>query len=220
MKKLLVFCLSFAFCILNFAFLYADPGVIIEAKGKVAINQGGKTVPAKTGAQFNDDAIIEVAPNGSAILMFSNGATKKLNSGEKFTAAKSAPGQSSGSPLIKGLAMAYNDVTSKSRGPVVHGMVKAAPGQKIAASSDQKLDPSRAKQMRDDLNQINTLGLDKDGKALMQAQVYYKYGQNQKMIDILLPVYISQNPPADMIKNLLSLGYEKIGKPKESAKYK
>jgi len=123
-------------------------------------------------------------------------------------------------PLIGGLMMAYNDATATTRGPVVHGMVKAVPGGEAAKVGDQQMSPSMSKQMRQDLSKINSLGLDRNGKALMKAQVYYKYGQNQKMVNTLLPVYRNQNPPTDMVKNLLALGYEKLGKPGEAAKYK
>ena len=217
MKKSL-FIATFTFCALSFTLLFADPGVVIDAKGSVNISQSGKTVPAQTGTQFSDGATIDVAKGGSATLMFSSGATKKLASGEKFTAMKMSAGEN-GKPLIKGLAMAYNDATAKSRGPVVHGMVKAVPGGN-AKGGDQRLDQVALKQMRSDLSQINALGLDKNGKALMQAQVYYKYDQNQKMVNVLLPVYKSQKPPADMVKSLLSLGYERLGKPEEAARYK
>jgi hypothetical protein len=40
------------------------------------------------------------------------------------------------------------------------------------------------------------------------------------MVDQLLPVYNSQKPPTDLVKNMLVLGYEKLGKPEESKKYK
>lgn len=200
---------------------FADPGVILDAKGKVTINQGGKIVSAQTGTKFIDNAMIEVATGGSATLMFSNGVVKKLSSGEKFTAAKAAPGESGGSPLIKGIAMAYNDATKASKGPTVHGMVKAAPGQKATApKGDPILSPERSKQMEADIKQINSLGLDKDGYALMQAQVYYKYSQNQKVVNTLLPIYKSQNPPTEMVKSLLALGYERLGRPDEAKKYR
>jgi predicted Zn-dependent protease len=199
---------------------FADSGVVIEAKGSVTINQGGKAVKAQTGAQFADGSIIDVANGGSATLMFSSGSTKKLASGEKYTAAKAAPGQSSGTPLVKGIAMAYNDATKASKGPSVHAMVKAAPGRKVAAKCDTDLTPERAKQMNADLKQVNDLGLDKDGSSLMNAQIFYKYGQNQKMVDTLLPLYKSQNPPSEMVKNLLALGFDKLGKSDEAAKYR
>ncbi|MBI2092042.1 MAG: hypothetical protein HYT75_03500, partial [Deltaproteobacteria bacterium] len=140
---------------------FADSGVVIEAKGSVTINNAGKSVKAQTGTSFADGATIDVANGGSATLMFSNGATKKLGSGEKFTAVKAAPGQNNGTPLVKGIAMAYNDASKASKGPSVHAMVKAAPGRKVAAKGDTSLTPERAKLMDADLKQINALGLDK-----------------------------------------------------------
>lgn len=210
MKKLVLL-----FVLLIPALALADPGVIVSAKGKVTVNQA----PAKTGTKFSDGSLIDVGIGGAATLMFSNGEIKKLAGGEKYKAEKSASGESAGgTPLIKGIAMAYNDATTKSSGPTVHGMVKAAGGTSLASNS--KLDPSRAKQMKSDLAQINTLGLDKDGKALMQAQVYYKYQQYQSQVNTLLPVYKTQKPPTEMVKGLIALGYEKMGKPEEASKYK
>jgi len=197
----------------------ADPGVVIEAKGGVTIAEGGKTASAKTGAQFGDGAVIDVAKGASATLMFSNGAMKKLAGGEKFIAVKTPAGQPKEKSLIKGLGMAYNDATRASSGPTVHGMVKAAPGQRTAAVQE-KLPPEQQKLLQADLKQVETMGLSSDGKAFMQAQVYYKYLQYQKAVNLLLPVYKSQNPPADMVKNLIAVSYEKLGKTDEAGKYR
>lgn len=205
---------------------FADPGVVIDAKGGVAITQSGKTLPAKTGAQFSDGAIIDVAKGGVATLMFSNGAMKKLSGGEKFTVAKTPAGQPKEKSLIKGIAMAYNDATRASAGPTVHGMVKAMPTGRQAAPgqegtpAQEKLDPERQKLLQVDLKQVDSMGLSGDGKALIQAQVYYKYQQYQKCVNLLLPVYKSQNPPADMVKNLIAVSYERMGKTDEAGKYK
>ena len=213
MQKMFIISLSLAFYLLSFATALANPGVVIDVKGHVTITQGGKTITAQTGSQFVDDATLDVDKGSSAVIMFSNGATKNLGPGEKYTAAKAAPGKSSGTPLIKGIAIAYNDAVKGSKGPTVHGMVKAAPGQKVAAKSNTELSPEKSKQLSADLKQVDSLGLSADGKSLMQAQVYYKYQQYQKVIDILLPVYKTQNPPADIVKNLLNISYNKMGKP-------
>lgn len=197
----------------------ADPGVVIDAKGGVTITQSAKTAPAKTGAQFNDGDVVEVAKGGAATLMFSNGAMKKLAGGEKFTAAKTPAGQPKAKSLIKGIAMAYNDATRASSGPTVHGMVKAAPGQK-GTGAQEKLPPEQQKLLQTDMKQVDSMGLSGDGKALIKAQVYYKYLQYQKAIDLLLPVYRSQKPPADMVKNLIAVSYEKLGNSAEAGKYR
>ncbi len=207
MMILLVVVLGFMFQVPAFA----DPGVVIDAKGGVTLTQAGKAGPAKTGAQFSDGDSIDVAKGGSATLMFSNGSMKKLSGGEKFTAAKASAGQPKEKSLIKGLSMAYNDATRTSSGPTVHGMVKAAPGQKEAASQ-VTLPPEQQKLLQADLKQVDSMGISGDGKSLMQAQVYYKYLQYQKAIDLLLPVYKTQNPPTEMVKNLIAVSYEKMGK--------
>lgn len=207
---------------------FADSGVIVEAKGNVTINQQGKTIKAQTGTKFSDGVTITVPQNGSATLMFSNGSVKKLAGGEKFVAAKTAPGQTSGTSIVKGIAMAYNDAAKASKGPTVHGMVKAAPaggqatpGEKVAtARGNAPLSSEKSASLATDLKQIDSLGLEKDGQALMQAQVYYKYQQYQKMVNLLIPVYRTQNPPTDMVKNLLALGFQKMGKPDEAKKYR
>lgn len=201
--------------------VFANPGVIVEAKGGVTINQQGKIIKAQTGAKFSDGVTIEVPKTGSATLMFSNGSIKKLAGGEKFVAAKTAPGQSSGGSIVNGIAMAYNDATKASKGPTVHGMVKAVPGEKAAtAKGDSTLSPEKSSALAADLKQIDSLGLEKDGQSLMQAQVYYKYQQYQRMVNLLVPVYRAQTPPTDMVKNLLVLGFQKMGKSDEAKKYR
>lgn len=230
MKKIFKFSLFLASCLLLLSssffllpsFASADPGVVIEAKGKVTIEQGARSIPAQTGTPFSDGATIKVANDGKAVLMFNNGATKKLAAGEKFVVTKTLRGQSAGKPIIKGITMAYNDATSKSRGPTVHAMVKEAvpEASPASASGDKQLDPAKLKEMRSNLGRINLMNLDKNGEALMRAQIYYKFGQNQKMVNTLLPVYRSQNPPADMVKGFLVLGYQKMGKMDEAEKYK
>ena len=204
------------------ASLLAYSGVVIEAKGNVTITDASKTVSAKTGSQFQDGANIVVSAGGNATLMFANGIVKKLGAGEKFTATKDSATPQGGSSLVKGIAMAYNDAARANKGPTVHGMVKGAPGRKEVSGkwADPKLEPARLKEMQEDLTQINTMGLQSDGKALMQAQVYYKYQQFQKMTNTLLPVYKSQTPPAEMVKNLLALGYEKMGNPAKADNYR
>lgn len=199
---------------------FADSGVVLDAKGTVKITQDGKTQAAKTGAQFKDGATIDVAKGSAATLMFSNGSTKKLAGGEKYTATKSGTA-SKNKPLIKGIAMAYNDATATSSGPTVHGMVKAAgPGKNTEPSGDQTLTAERQQKMKVDLETVDKMELEKDGKSLMNAQIYYKYGQYNKMVEELLPVYKTQKPPADLVKNMLALGYEKLGKPEKAKKYK
>jgi hypothetical protein len=64
------------------------------------------------------------------------------------------------------------------------------------------------------------MGLDSDGRALLTAQVYYKYRQYKSMVDELLPVYKTQNPPSDMVKKLLALGYEKMGRLEDAGKFR
>jgi hypothetical protein len=199
---------------------WADPGVVIEAKGSVTLTKAGRAAPAKTGAQFGDGDVVEVATGGAATLMFSNGAMRKLAGGERFTAAKGTSGQSKEKSLINGLAMAYNDATRASAGPTVHGMVKAAPGEAKTTQGQVTLPPMQQKLLAADLKQVDSMGLSGEGKALMQAQVYYKYLQYQKVIDLILPVYKAQNPPAEMVKNLIAVSYDKMGKAEEAGRYR
>ncbi len=217
MKKILILGFAFTLCTITVSFLSADPGVVIDVKGKVTVN--GAQV--KAGAKFNDGATIYVAKGSTAQLMFSSGIIKKLNSGEKFVASGAGTSAAGSKGIIDGIQMAYNDATSTAKGPVVHGMVKVGGmGGSLAQRGDVPLDPARKNEMSADIAKINSLGLEKDGRGFMQAQVYYKYAQYQKAASALLPVYRSQNPPADMIRTLLVLCYEKMGKPAEADKYR
>lgn len=212
-------------CVLLFAFSFllisslasADPGVIIDVKGKVTLNGA----PVKAGAKFADGAKIGVPKGGSAQLMFTSGAMKKLSGGDNFTAASGSAASSGDRPLINGITMALNDASTRSKGPVVHGMVKELGGPKKAPpQGDKKLSPSSSKEMALDLSRINTLGLSPDGKAIMQAQVYYKYGQYQKQVNALLPVHKRQTPPSETVTSLIVLGYERMGKMDEADRFR
>lgn len=215
----------FSFCILTSLFFFsyslaiADPGVIIEAKGKVTITESGKTKPALSGTQFANGSTIEISTGGNVTLMFANGSIKKLKGGEKFTAVKESASQSSNSgSIIKGITMAYNDASNAGKGPTVHGMVKATPTTKIATNAEHSVE--RKGQMQADLKQVDSLKLEKDGRALMQAQVFYKYQQYQKTVNTLLPIYKSQKPPTEMIKNLIAISYEKMGNFDTASKFR
>jgi len=212
-----------AVCLILPSSAMAESGVVISAIGEVRIVQGGKVFPAKSGSQFDNGAVIEVGKNSSAALMLSSGSIKKLRPKEKFAAAGAAPSKNDAG-VIKGIAMAYNDATTKARGPVVHGMVKGVgeSGGKPARQTQDNipLPPDSVRIMEKDLGKIDPMGLDNDGRELMRAQVYYKYGQYRSMVETLLPVYHAQTPPSDMVKRLLALGYDKMGLSEEAKKFK
>jgi hypothetical protein len=220
-----IFCLAIVVGVLFSVPAFADPGVVLEAKGAVKISQGGGIIAAKSGTQFNDGATISVPSGGAATLMFSNGAIKKITSGQSFTAVK-GPSTAGNSGIIRGISMAYGDATTKTRGPVVHGMVKGAgkmePSQQPHARSagNTPIPPQETAALNNDLRQVDSMGLDSDGRALLTAQVYYKYRQYKSMVDELLPVYKTQNPPSDMVKKLLALGYEKMGRLEDAGKFR
>ena len=218
MTKRLIICLALSFLFSTLA--HAEPGVVVSAKGDVKIDKSGQIIMAVTGTKFEEGSTITTGTNSQATIMFSTGVIKKLTGDSQFTVGKLNNSTETG--IIRGLAMAYNDSQNRTAGPTAHGMVKAGPmGMPPPPNGGNEIISAEIRQnMRRDLNEIKSIGLNRDGINLMRAQIFYKYGQYKKMVNTLTALYNKQTPPSETVKELLALGYEKLGNFEKARQFK
>ncbi|MFH1874615.1 MAG: hypothetical protein ABH859_05450 [Pseudomonadota bacterium] len=79
----------------------------------------------------------------------------------------------------------------------------------LSRAAEQKL--------KSDLREIEKMNISKSGQDFLMAQLYFRAKMYDKMVEKLLPLW-EQNK-TDLLKKELFLGYHRLGKPSEAAKY-
>ena len=125
MKKILSF-LSLAAVVLFSVPIFAS-GVLIDVKGDVKITgSSGKKIDAKIGTELIDASKIVVAKNSAAAVLLQSGAVDKISSGQTYIVGKDVA--KSRKSFGEGMTVAMRELSSKGKGPTIHGMVKDVKG--------------------------------------------------------------------------------------------
>jgi hypothetical protein len=74
------------------------------------------------------------------------------------------------------------------------------------------------KSLKKDLSNIDKTASTEDGRAFLTAQLYFNHGMMHDMVQTLLPLWNKNKTPA--IKDLLKLGYYRMGITSEAKKYR
>jgi len=184
----------------------AASGVVVESKGDVSIAHKGKTATAATvGAELADNITIRTGKDGHVTILLANGQIHRVLPNKTLILTTDEP-LAGGTTVVRGISVALHEIARRDDKDTVRAMVKAPPAPFV-------LTPAHKQRMEDDLKKIDALGLATiNGTRLLKAQVYYKYRQYQRALDLLLKIRDSEEHYGKVVTDLIALCREKLGK--------
>lgn len=186
---------------------FADSGIIVESAGNVTItNSDGTTLKASSGTEFPDGSKITTGKNSSAVIFFKNGMIKRLAENQNYQNIGTA--KKPDTTLFSDLGNAARDMTKPNKGPRAHMMIKkVGPGAKPYAPINK------------DLAKVDQLNLTTEGKALLKAEVFYKYNRFDSVLKTLTPYCAPKKCRNDAAKSLIRNSYLRLGKADSAKDY-
>lgn len=204
-KRALLLCLI-TIALMSSGALWADSGVVLEAQGDVRLKLPSGTVErASVGKKYPDGSTVMTGPNGSAVVITEFGQVFRVGSGTTVKLGERA-GDTGMVPVSQGLMLALRETMGGPQGgPRAHGAVKGLGG---AAWGEKKTKQSLEKELKE-ADQLPVVSA--DAKAIVKGQIYFRYGEYQKVIEQLEPVY-RHDKQASLVRDLLSKSYARTGK--------
>ncbi len=192
----------------------AEHGVVIESKGTVTVAPKGKKASgAAVGMDLPEGTTITTNADGYVTILLASGAVHRLVPNKTIIITTDEPVQGS-EGIVRGISVALNEMIHRDETQDIHAMVKAAP-------KPFELTPAHQKRMDEDLTKVDAMNIDSaSGRTFLKAQVYYKYRQYQKALDLLLEVYAAEARPGTALSNLIALCYDKLGNADKAKQYR
>lgn len=194
-----------ALAVLSAQPVFADSGVILESSGEVRLKlSNGAVEPAHVGKKYSDGTTVITGANAKAVVvtefgqMFRIGPNTTVKIGERS-------GDSGTVSVSQGIMLALREsLGGPQSGPRAHGAVKGL-GSNAAGSKMNKRSLER------EIKEVEALPIESaDAKAIIQGQIYYRYAEYRKAIELLEPVYRRQKN-GQFLRELLVKAHENIG---------
>lgn len=190
------------------AILSAENGVIIEVQGSVSITapSGGSKL-AEAGSLFPHGSKIETAKKSGAVILFKNGAVRRLGSNEKIFAS----GSTSGDILLFKEMIDIDAARSADKGELGGSKKKKAP-----------IDPRtiNEKALKNDLSRVEGYRMATvEGRTLLKGEILFKYRKYNDVISTLETTCQPSSCQNEAARNLLKGSFVKTGDFKKAAQY-
>lgn len=190
----------------------ADSGVVLEVSGDVRLKlPSGQTQVATKGKRYPDGTAVITGATGRAVIVTEFGQMFRVGPNTNV-AIGNKEGDTAAVSLSQGMILALREsMGGPQGGPRAHGAVKGLGG----GMADTKM---TKKSLEQELKEVEKLPVEStEARAMIKGQIFYRYREYQRAVEVLLPVYRA-NPQAAFVRELLAKSYEGAGRHDEAAK--
>lgn len=195
-------------------FVLADTGVVIESHGIVRLKLPSGTVEtANIGKKYPDGTTLITGADGKAVVVTEFGQVFRI--GPNTTVKIGDKSGDTGTVTVsQGIILALREsLGGPQGGPRAHGAVKGLGSNAPSAKMNKRM-------LEKELKEVDSLPIETaDARAMIKGQIYFRYSEYKKAIELLEPIYKRDNR-AQLLRETLAKAYDNLGMSEQAAKFK